>query len=223
VRAAAVRAAWAPPAQLAALVVEGLDPERLAGRLGPGTLAAVLESADGAPSARRAIRALAFVADPDAPRRRAQIEEAIGARAAALGPTVAPAEAGRSVERARRALDLRVAGALPGEGLIVTADHATELLLHADVCLAGELARARLAALDDLKPAARARLIETLRAWLDRQGRVDETARVLDVHPQTVRYRLVQLREAFGGVLDDPDGRFELELALRVRGGDGAG
>jgi hypothetical protein len=36
------------------------------------------------------------------------------------------------------------------------------------------------------------------------------------VHPQTVRYRMSRLRELFGSALDDPDGRFELELALRV-------
>src|SRR3954451_22680005 len=47
-QAAAVRAAWAPPARLAALVVEGIDSERLAGRLGPGTLAAPLDNGDGA-------------------------------------------------------------------------------------------------------------------------------------------------------------------------------
>jgi len=43
------------------------------------------------------------------------------------------------------------------------------------------------------------------------------------VHPQTVRYRVAQLRDAFGGVLDEPDGRFELQLALRVRGAGFAG
>ena len=32
-----------------------------------------------------------------------------------------------------------------------------------------------------------------------------------------MRYRLNQLREAFGDALDDPDARFELALALRVR------
>jgi DNA-binding PucR family transcriptional regulator len=36
------------------------------------------------------------------------------------------------------------------------------------------------------------------------------------VHPQTVRYRVAQLRELFGDALDTPDGRFELELALRA-------
>jgi DNA-binding PucR family transcriptional regulator len=39
---------------------------------------------------------------------------------------------------------------------------------------------------------------------------------VLDVHPQTVRYRLGQLRDVFGPALDDADSRFELALALRV-------
>ncbi|HEX5980736.1 MAG TPA: helix-turn-helix domain-containing protein [Thermoleophilaceae bacterium] len=44
-----------------------------------------------------------------------------------------------------------------------------------------------------------------------------EVARALHVHPQTVRYRLARLRELFGERLDAPDGRFELELALRAR------
>jgi DNA-binding PucR family transcriptional regulator len=90
-------------------------------------------------------------------------------------------------------------------------------VLQADAALAGEFAEARLAPLAELRPGARERLTASLGAWLDCQGRVDETARALDIHPQTVRYRLNQLREAFGGVLDDPEGRFELALALRVR------
>jgi DNA-binding PucR family transcriptional regulator len=40
----------------------------------------------------------------------------------------------------------------------------------------------------------------------------------LHVHPQTVRYRLARLREHFGETLDEPDTRFELELALRGLG-----
>ncbi len=217
-RAAAVRAGWAPPARLAAVVVEGIDSERLAGRLGPGALAAALESPDSPPASGRGARVLAFVPDPGRPRRRAQIEQAVGSRAAALGPTVPAAAASRSAQRAGRALDLRLAGALPGEGLVVAAEHAAELLLHADSALALELASERLAPLDALRPAVRERLVETLRAWLDRHGRIDETARTLDVHPQTVRYRLNQLREAFGAELDDADARFELSLALRVHG-----
>jgi hypothetical protein len=217
-RAAAVRAAWAPPARLAALVVEGIDAERLASRLGPGTLSSALDSADGvaATARRHGARVVAFVSDADVPRHRAQIEQAVGARPAALGPTVAASAAAHSVSRARRALDLRAAGALAGEGLVIASEHCAELLLHADTRLAAELASARLAPLDALKPGPRERLVQTLRAWLDRQGRIDETARALDVHPQTVRYRLGQLRDAFGPALDDADTRFELALALRV-------
>ena len=216
VRAAAVRAHWQPPAQVAALIAEGRDSERLASRLGPGAVAAPLEGPDDV-AARRAPRVLAFVPDPQAPGRREQIVAATAGVPAALGPAVTLAGCPRSTERARRALDLAEAGLLATDDLIVAEDHATELVLHADTVLAHELAEARLAPLDELRPGARERLTESLRAWLDCQGRVDETARALDVHPQTVRYRLNQLREAFDGALDDPDGRFELALALRVR------
>ncbi len=39
----------------------------------------------------------------------------------------------------------------------------------------------------------------------------------LHVHPQTVRYRIAKLRELLGARLEDPDGRFELELELALR------
>ena len=39
----------------------------------------------------------------------------------------------------------------------------------------------------------------------------------LHVHPQTVRYRLGQLRELLGDALDDADARFGFALALRAR------
>jgi hypothetical protein len=220
-RRAALSAAWAPPARLAAVVVEGLDSERLASRLGPGAVAATLDAADGSAGAgERSGRVLAFIPDPSAPVGRAQLERALGSRPAALGPTGTVHDAARSAERALRAFDLRAAGGLRGDGLVVAEEHAAELLLHADTRLANELASAQLAPLDALRPAARVRMIQTLRAWLDRQGRVDETARELGIHPQTVRYRLGQLREAFGPGLDDAQTRFELALALRVRGPD---
>ena len=38
----------------------------------------------------------------------------------------------------------------------------------------------------------------------------------LHVHPQTARYRVARLRELLGAQLDDPEARFELELALRL-------
>ena len=218
-RAAAERASWTPPACLAALIVEGIAAERLASLLGPGCVAAALEPVEGLVAAGGAVpaaAALAFVPDPQGPGRRAMIEKAVGDLRAALGPAVTLAASSRSVARARRTLELREAGVLHGDGLLAAEEQATALLLHADMLLAQELASARLAPLQELRPAARERLAATLREWLDHQGRIDDTAQALDVHPQTVRYRLVQLRETFGDVLDDPDGRFELALALRV-------
>ena len=85
-----------------------------------------------------------------------------------------------------------------------------------------DLADRLLAPLDALAPGPRARTAATLRAWLDHPGQVQRVGAVLHVHPQTVRYRLVKLRELFGDQLEDPDARFALALALRARGGEDA-
>ena len=46
------------------------------------------------------------------------------------------------------------------------------------------------------------------------KGRRDDVAAALFVHPQTVRYRMGQLRELYGDRLDDPDTVRDLTLAL---------
>ena len=104
-----------------------------------------------------------------------------------------------------------------GGGLLIADDHLAELLLTADPRVAADLAASRLAPLAELADGPRARLTETLAAWLDRPGQVQAVAAALGVHPQTVRYRVRQLRDLFGDRLEDPDARFELALALRVR------
>jgi len=156
--------------------------------------------------------ACVFVPDPDAPGRRRQIKAALGDDdRVAIGPTVPWHEASTSLARAAATYRLGVPGPL-----VVADDHLATLLLAADRGLAADLAASRLAPLDGLQPGPRARLTETLRAWLDRPGQVQAVAAELGVHPQTVRYRLRQLRELFGTRLEDPDARFELSLALRV-------
>jgi DNA-binding PucR family transcriptional regulator len=67
-----------------------------------------------------------------------------------------------------------------------------------------------------LTPAARERLEETLRLWLLHRGRREPVAEALFVHPQTVRYRVGQLRELFGDTLDDPGVVADLVVALGV-------
>ena len=68
---------------------------------------------------------------------------------------------------------------------------------------------------DDLNPAQRERLAETMLAWLENWGNAIAAARSLHVHPQTVRYRLRQINDLFPGDLQDPDSRASKLLADR--------
>ncbi|MGH3622555.1 MAG: helix-turn-helix domain-containing protein, partial [Sciscionella sp.] len=74
--------------------------------------------------------------------------------------------------------------------------------------------RQRLAPLAELSPATRKRLSATLTSWLRHLGDRRAVAEELHIHPQTVSYRLAQLRERFGSTLGDPDARPSLMLAL---------
>jgi hypothetical protein len=207
VEAAALEASWPLPAQLAALYVEGEDPDRLALRLGVDVIATGLTPGT-----------CAVIPDPDAPGRRAELEAAFAKRLGALGPTVTWREASVSVGRARAAYVLAREGALGGEalGLVEADQHPVALLMGLDRRLARDISVAALAPLEEETAASRARLIETLAVWLRHRGRTEQVAEALHVHPQTVRYRMGRLRELYGDRLDDPDTRFELELALRA-------
>jgi len=159
------------------------------------------------------------VLDPDSPGRLARLvaaSERAGAQLA-LGPAVAISQARRSHERATALLSLMRRGLVDGLPLVRTDDHDLALLLSAHPQLASDLVRRRLAPLEAIHGAkARRNLALTLRAWLGNPGQRKAIADSLAVHPQTVRYRMAQLRELFGDALDNPDGRFELELALRL-------
>jgi DNA-binding PucR family transcriptional regulator len=71
-----------------------------------------------------------------------------------------------------------------------------------------------LAPMADLPPTTRKRLEDTLAAWLTSMGDRQAAARMLQVHPQTVRYRLRQLQDLFGDALVDPPSRLRLTLAV---------
>jgi DNA-binding transcriptional ArsR family regulator len=228
VRTAAQAAGWPLPRSVAAIVVGEDENEdavdavaaRLARRLGEGAVGAAVGGL-----------AVVMLPDPAGPGRRRAVETALAGEPAALGPAVGWPDAAVSLRRAAAAYRLpgRQAGASPagqsvapsfGESALVVADdHLPALLLAAEPALASDLARTRLAPLDALAAGPRERLETTLRAWLDRPGQVQAVAEQLGVHPQTVRYRLKQLRELFGARLEDPDARFELSLALRAAAG----
>jgi hypothetical protein len=203
IEAAARDADWRLPDDLAVVAFEAEHPDRIARRLPSGSL---VGEADGIP--------VAVIPDADGPGRRRELTRALDGARAAIGNSVAPGAALESARRATLALPLA-----PGGELIDSSEHLAALLLLGDPQIAGDLVRRRLAPLASLPQGRRERLTETLRAWLDAHGEVRVAAQALQVHTQTVRYRLDRLRELLGEALDDPNARLELALALRVREG----
>jgi hypothetical protein len=211
-RAAAAGAGWRLPRTAAALAVPEGVLDRLASRLPADTLTTRIEGVG-----------CAVVPDPEGPGRAAEVERALRARAgsgAALGPAGPVRELPASWSLARATLQAIEAGAIDAEDRPVRADDALGgILLFENRPLVERIAARRLAPLRELTPKARARMEETALAYLQERGNAAAMARALDVHPQTARYRLARLRELLGEELDDPDARFEIELALRGRRG----
>ena len=206
VEEAAHEANWRLPPTLAALAIPEDARERVVPRLPADAIVETFGEVT-----------CALVPDPDGPGRRERLMRAVGPRVhAALGPAVPCPDAALSLARASAVLELVKEGTLEPHGLLDSRDHAALLLLRSDRRLALELARAALAPLASLPAGARARMRTTLVVWLAEQGRLQAVAAQLHVHPQTVRYRLAQLRELFGDALENPQRRFELELALRA-------
>jgi lambda repressor-like predicted transcriptional regulator len=216
VEGAASSADWRLPRRLAALVVEA-DGDQREGGLAPGEQADRLALRLG-PEVLVSPVAPFIVALVPAPADRGELERAVRDRRAALGPEVPWQESAVSFARAREVLRLASEGGIDGDdALLVAESHKLSLLLGSDRRLARDVAESALAPLAAETELSRERLGSTLDAWLRHRGRTEAVAKALHVHPQTVRYRLARLRELFGARLDDPDGRFELELALRAR------
>jgi DNA-binding PucR family transcriptional regulator len=156
---------------------------------------------------------LAVLLVPDAEgRSRPALLRSLDGRRAVVGPARPWVQASASYARARRALALGLApeGAEP----LDTDRCLPELVLRADGDALADLRDRVLAPLDDLTAGAREKLVETLRAWLLHHGRREQVAAELFVHPQTVRYRMGQLRELYGKRLEDPRTVLELTVAL---------
>ncbi|MFM9369712.1 helix-turn-helix domain-containing protein [Streptomyces sp. Da 82-17] len=162
------------------------------------------------------------VPEPDAAGRPELLRRAMTGWAGAIGPPVPLLDAAKSLRWAEAAVRLMERGLLPGGEVLFCAEHTEALVLLQPEELINDLARRTLAPLAECGPAHGRRLAETLLAWLETRGGAPEVAARLGVHPQTVRYRLRQIRELWGDEIDDPDRRFELELVLRaqrLRGG----
>ncbi|GAB2774101.1 helix-turn-helix domain-containing protein [Streptomyces daliensis] len=156
------------------------------------------------------------VPEPEVPGRFDLLRRATAGWAGAVGPPVPVTHAAKSLRWAQAAVALMERGLLPGGQLLYCTEHTEALVLLPPEELIDGLTRRRLAPLAECGPTHSRRLSETLLAWLETRGGAPEVAGRLGVHPQTVRYRLRQIRELWGDDIDDPDLRFELELVLRA-------
>lgn len=96
-------------------------------------------------------------------------------------------------------------------------EHLLTLWLLSDPPLARRLSEKAVAPLAGFNVRQRERLAETLLAWIQRRGSAPDVAAELNIHPQTVRYRLHQLEERYGDRLHDPEGRVWIVAGLLAR------
>lgn len=160
---------------------------------------------------------LMVVPEPDAAGRAELLRRTVSGWSGAIGPPVPVTQAAKSLRWAQSAVDLMERGLLDSGVLLDCTEHTEALVLLPPRELIDDLGRRLLAPLSECGPTHGRRLAETLLAWLETRGGAPEIAARLGVHPQTVRYRLRQIRELWGEGIDDPDHRFELELVLRAR------
>ena len=206
-RVLAQRATWPVPTHLTAVLL----PEAAAGavltQLGSRCLRITEEPSDSDQS-----ELVTLLAPDMAGPGRVHLLRTLRGHRAYVGPTRPWLDVAESHRRARRARALDLGG--PRDAPVDTEAHLAELVLHADRAAYADLRERALAPLKGQSPATAERLSETLGAWLLHQGRRDAVAAELHVHPQTVRYRMGQIRELFGDRLHDPQRVLELVLVL---------
>lgn len=200
-RRTAAHAGWRIPSSVVVIVLPLENAEGLRLQLGDRALVSA-----------RAGQAVALAPAPRTQAARESLERTLDGRFAWIGPARPWDRAAESSRLATLAL------AMPGapEPRWVR-DHLVDVMLAGQKDLVDDLTRVRLAPVEGLTDGQRERMLETLLAWLRRRGERRRIADDLHVHPQTVGYRLGQLRKIFGDDLENPDARFELELVLRAR------
>jgi hypothetical protein len=210
--AAAERADWPPPRTLTAVI---LPEARVRGAM-VSLDSRTLRSGADVPGIDAGTDLLVLLVPDAEGRSRPALLRTLDGRDAVVGPARPWAEAQASYARACRAMHLELTA--EGSEPLDTERRLADLVLRADGEALADLRASVLAPLDDLGPGAREKLVETLRSWLLHHGRRDQVAAELFVHPQTVRYRMGQLRELYGKRLEDPRTVLELTVALGVHG-----
>jgi hypothetical protein len=143
-------------------------------------------------------------------RSRARLCDIVNGRHATLGPARPWMQTHASYRRAlrTRALITRAADVLDSD------HHLVQLVLTADPDSLADLRAQILAPLSNVRASTADKLTETLRTWALHHGHRDAMASALFVHPQTVRYRMTQLRELYGDRMEDPATILAITVAL---------
>ena len=201
--AAAERADWEPPGALTAVLLPESQVSHALTALDPHTLQPI-DDVPGMPEGHASV----LVPSTGSATARLALLRALRGTDAVVGPGVTWLEVAASYRRALRCLALEI------DGLVDSDDHLAALLLGADAEARADLRARVLAPLSDLRPSTATKLTETLRSWVLNHGRREAVADELFVHPQTVRYRVGQLREVYGDRLEDPAFLLDATLAL---------
>lgn len=206
----AQRADWEPPRTLTAVLLPNAHARGALAALDPRTL----RPEDDLPDLKddgASEMAVLLVPDTDGPARPVLLRSLRG-RQAWVGPARTWTTVRTSYLRVLRARRLGLSSG--PDAAVDTERHLTSLVVAADPAALDDLRQEVLAPFATLRPATAERLTQTLREWLLHLGRRDDVAAALLVHPQTVRYRMGQVRELFGDRLDDPQTVLALTIAL---------
>ena len=157
---------------------------------------------------------LAIAIDRDVAGIAARPPAAVPGVVAGLGPPARLEALPAAYAMASRALQTAVA--FGQEGAFSLADLSIRPAILADEALGDAFAARYLEPLEGLGRLG-AELDTTLRTWFDQEMRIDETAKALHVHPNTLRHRLRRFEEATGTTLRDPRHLVELWWALERR------
>jgi sugar diacid utilization regulator len=166
----------------------------------------------------------------DHQRRVREVGERIQARASALAgeqwaytlglgtPQLGAAGLRQSAAEARIAAESAIAAGRAGSVQLTDVTGLRRILLD---LYASPISRTLLgdilSPLDELGPERATTAVRTLLSYLSHRNSLVHAGKELMLHPNAVGYRLKRIRETLNLDLDDPDTRFSVELACRVR------
>lgn len=127
------------------------------------------------------------------------------------------AEVAGAYRAARGALDLMSRSRSDAVADLSDVGVAALLLSHGDTAALEKFAGSALSGLSAVEPRRAAELIETLTVWLEENRSINQAARRLNVHANTVSQRLNALEQALGRPLRDPGFLLDVQVALAIR------